>query len=407
MTTATSARRAVPMRAAAAPDRNLTINYLRAFVTLLVVAHHSVLAYMPEAMASGRFNQPPFLWPAFPIVDRPGWEGFTVFAGFNDTFFMALMFFLSGLFVPASLARRGAAGYARERLLRLGIPFLIGAFLLAPLAYYPSYAVQAPHGSAGDYLRTWFALPHWSSGPAWFIAVLLMFGLLAAGLQAMKPGWQHGLARLATGADRKPARFFAGLLLISALGYGALNAVFGPVAWLQFGPFAVQGSRILHYLIYFGAGVAVGAVGLESGLLSPAGALLRRWWAWTILAVLAFAAATVVVIAGAVAKGQPATLWDIIGPIAFALSCASSSFMLLAIFRRFVKRRRSTLDNLAANAYAIYLLHYGFVVWLQFAFLGAPVGSFAKGVLVFVLAVALSWASAALLRRLPVVARIL
>ncbi|MEO7688625.1 MAG: acyltransferase [Sphingomonas sp.] len=407
MTTATSASRAAPMRAAAAPDRNLAVNYLRAFVTLLVVAHHSVLAYMPEAPPSGRFDQPPFLWAAFPIVDRPGWEGFSAFAGFNDTFFMALMFLLSGLFVPASLARRGAGGYARERLLRLGIPFLIGALLLAPLAYYPSYAAQATHGSAGDYLRTWFALPHWTSGPVWFIAVLLLFGLLAAGLQAMKPGWQDGVARLAAGSDRKPARFFAGLLLISALGYGVLNAVFGPVAWLQFGPFAVQSSRILHYLIYFGAGIAIGAAGLESGLLSPAGALARRWWAWIILAVLAFVAAAATAIAGAISGGQPAMLWAIIGPIAFALSCAASSFMLLAIFRRFVKRRRSTLDSLAANAYAIYLLHYGFVVWLQFAFLGAPVGSFAKGVLVFVLAVALSWASAALLRRLSVMARIL
>ena len=405
MTTTTSG--SVSTRAAAAPDRNLAINYLRAFVTLLVVAHHSVLAYMPEAPTPGRFDQPPFLWAAFPIVDRPGWPGFTAFAGFNDVFFMALMFFLSGLFVPASLARRGAAGFARERLLRLGIPFLIGALLLAPLAYYPSYAVQTPHASADDYVRTWLALPHWSSGPVWFIAALLVFGLIAAGLQATKPGWLAGLARLGTGADRKPARFFAGLLLVSALAYGILCAVFGPEAWLQFGPFAIQSSRILHYLVYFGAGVAVGAAGLEAGLLAPAGALARRWWAWTILALLAFVAATAAVIAAAVTKAQPPMLWAIIGPVGFALSCAASSFMLLAIFRRFVKRERAALDSLAANAYAIYVLHYGFVTWLQFALLGTHIGSFVKGVLVFAAAVALSWASAALLRRVPAMARIL
>ena len=407
MTTTTSARSAAPMRAAAAPDRNLAINYLRAFVTLLVVGHHAVLAYMPEAPAPGRFDQPPFLWAAFPIVDRPGWEGFTAFAGFNDIFFMSLMFFLSGLFVPASLKRRGASGYARERMVRLGIPFLIGAFLLAPFAYYPSYAVQAAHGSAGDYLRSWFALPHWNSGPAWFIAVLLVFGLIAAGLQAMRPGWQSGFARVGAGADRRPARFFAGLLLVSALGYGMLSAVFGPIAWLQFGPFAIQSSRIVHYLVYFGAGIAVGAAGHETGLLAPGGKLARRWWAWAILALLAFVGATAAAIGAGITQGQPQMLWAIIGPIAFALSCAASSFMLLAIFRRFVKRQRAMLDSLAANAYAIYLLHYGFVVWLQFGLLGAHIGSFAKGVLVFVAAVALSWVSAALLRRLPIMARIL
>ncbi|HMI20336.1 MAG TPA: acyltransferase [Sphingomonas sp.] len=405
MTTAISGN--VPTRAAAAPSRNLAINYLRAFVTLLVVAHHSVLAYMPEAPTPGRFDEPPFLWAAFPIVDRPGWPGFTAFAGFNDVFFMALMFFLSGLFVPASLARRGAGGFARERLLRLGIPFLVGALLLAPLAYYPSYAAQAPHASAGDYLRTWLALPHWSSGPVWFLAALLLFGLIAAGLQATRPGWLAGLASLGAGADRKPARFFAGLLLVSALAYGILCAAFGPAAWLQFGPFAIQSSRILHYLVYFGAGIAVGAAGLEAGLLAPAGLLARRWWAWALLALVAFVAATAIVIAAAVTKGQPPLLWAVIGPVAFALSCAASSFMLLAIFRRFVKRERAAFDSLAANAYAIYVLHYGFVVWLQFALLGTHLGSFAKGVLVFAAAVALSWASAALLRRLPAVARIL
>ncbi|MBW8881422.1 MAG: acyltransferase family protein, partial [Asticcacaulis sp.] len=257
------------------------------------------------------------------------------------------------------------------------------------------------------YLRSWFALPHWNSGPAWFIAVLLAFGLIAAGLQGMRPGWQGGLARLGAGADRKPARFFAGLLLVSALGYGMLSAVFGPIAWLQFGPFAIQSSRILHYLVYFGAGIAVGAAGPETGLLAQGGLLARRWWAWAILALLAFVAATAAAIAAGITQGQPQMLWAIIGPIAFALSCAASCFMLLAIFRRFVKRQRATLDSLAANAYAIYLLHYGFVVWLQFGLLGAHIGSFAKGVLVFVAAVALSWASAALLRRVPIVARIL
>ena len=46
----------------------------------------------------------------------------------NDTFFMMLMFFVGGLFVARSVARRGAAGYVRERALRMGA---MGALALA------------------------------------------------------------------------------------------------------------------------------------------------------------------------------------------------------------------------------------------------------------------------------------
>ena len=43
---------------------------LRAFVTLLVVAHHAVLAYHPYAPPpASSLTAPPMLWMAFPVVD--------------------------------------------------------------------------------------------------------------------------------------------------------------------------------------------------------------------------------------------------------------------------------------------------------------------------------------------------
>ena len=52
------------------------------------------------------------------------WAGLGLFTGFNDDFFMSLMFFISGLFVWSSLQRKGSASFVRDRLRRLGIPFL-------------------------------------------------------------------------------------------------------------------------------------------------------------------------------------------------------------------------------------------------------------------------------------------
>lgn len=88
---------------------NVAIGYLRAFVTVLVVAHHAALAYHPFAPAPiASLIAEPRLWPAFPVVDAQRRSGFSLLVGFNDAFFMSLMFFLSGLFVWKSLERKGA-----------------------------------------------------------------------------------------------------------------------------------------------------------------------------------------------------------------------------------------------------------------------------------------------------------
>src|SRR5262249_31687943 len=70
-----------------------------------------------------------------PIVDSQRWAGFDILAIFDDTFFMALMFLLSGLFVWPSLERKGSARFLRDRILRLGVPFAVAAGSLMPLAF--------------------------------------------------------------------------------------------------------------------------------------------------------------------------------------------------------------------------------------------------------------------------------
>src|SRR5947209_9435407 len=84
-------------RTIAAPkaEYNVSIGYLRAFITLLVVAHHAALAYATFAPpVAPSFTAPPRWWQAFPIVDPQKWGGASAIVGFNDTFFMSLMFFI-------------------------------------------------------------------------------------------------------------------------------------------------------------------------------------------------------------------------------------------------------------------------------------------------------------------------
>ncbi len=380
------------------------VGNLRAFVTLLVLAHHAVLAYHPDAPpAAASLVAQPRWWQAFPVVDPARWSGFRLFVGWNDTFFMALMFLLSGLFVWRGLESRGSAGFFRGRARRLGIPFLAVAALVAPLAYYPAYLGTGAHGGVAGFARQWLALRSWPAGPAWFLWVLLAFDGLAALAFAARPGWIAALGRAAAG--RRPLAFFGALAALSAAAYLPLLLTFGPIQWASFGPFFVQTSRILFYAVYFLAGLAAGAAGLDRGLFT-AGALARRWLGWPLAALAAFVVLIVATVLSLAPHASPRA-WGVLWGCAFALSAAASSFACLALSERFANRRTLPLDSLRANAYGMYLIHYAFAAWLQLALLGAPLSGLAKGVLVTLGTIALSWAATAALRRIPAVARVI
>jgi hypothetical protein len=384
---------------------HVAIGQLRVFVTMLVIAHHAVLAYNPFAPPpAASLAAEPRWWGAFPVVDKARWGGFGMFNGFNDVFFMALMFLLSGLFVWESLQRKGAALYLRDRSLRLGLPFLVAVTLLSPLAYFPAYLQMGGHGVA-SFWKQWAALGSWPPGPAWFVAVLLAFDALAAALYATRPGWvaawSHALGRIP-----RSTALFGGLLGLSALAYLPMERAFGAMHWTVFGPFVFQTSRVFVYLLYFFVGVGLGAAGIGRGLLAAGGRLARRWIGWNVVAGLAFGVATAVTIVAFSAKRVTPSM-DAAMAFGFCLSCAASCFAALALFLRFANRRHPLFDRLGPNAYGMYLIHYPIVSWLQLALLGQPLPGLAKGLIVFAGATIVAWGLTSAIRRVPAVARVL
>ena len=187
--------------------RSLPLDAMRIFLVCLVVVHHSVMAYLPEAPPVPQsLIAIPHWWQAFPIVYSVTWSGFSLLVAFNDTFFMAALFFLSGLFVWGSLRRKGVRTFLRERTVRLGTAFLFAAFAIAPLAYYATYRqIGMTHPSIG-FWKQWFELGSWPAGPAWFLWLLLAFDLLAAGISRFIPRSLEALAAHIKG-DR-PALIF-------------------------------------------------------------------------------------------------------------------------------------------------------------------------------------------------------
>jgi hypothetical protein len=349
---------------------SLALSNLRAAVIVIVVAFHSSLAYLVSAPAPQAFGQAPYDWKAFPIVDTHHWLGFDIFCAWQDVSLMSLMFLLSGLFVASSLARKGAAKYAGDRLWRIGLPFTLAVIFLSPLAYYPAYLLRAADLTVSGYWSDWLSLPFWPAGPEWFLWQLLALNLLAAAVYALWPRVFADLGRLGKWSGAKPHRFFAILIAASALAYVPLAFHFSPWVWSEFGPLPLQLSRPLHYLVYFTAGLALGANGYDRGLLTCDGPLARHWRAWLAIAAMSFAAWAGLTSLTFPSWEQASAIFRFAASLAFPVACASGGLLWLSGCLRFASKvRLRIVDSLSENAYSIYLVHYVFVVWLQYALL--------------------------------------
>lgn len=385
---------------------SLALANLRGIVILIVLGFHSMLAYLSWIPAiDSAFDAPPYNWRAFPIIDSHRFFGFDFLCAWQDVYLMSLMFFLSGLFVWPSLMRKKDWGFLRDRVLRLGLPFVFGTAIIIPAAIYPAYRLTAVDQSVPAYWHSLSALPFWPNGPLWFIWQLLALNFVAVGLHAIAPKAIPVLGRWSASADRNPVRYFAGLLAASALAYVPLALAFTPWAWSNSGPLAIQFCRPLLYAVYFFAGVGIGVGGIERGLLAADGVLARHWGY-----ALAVALATLFLwmgLTGLTMNGSPALGLQIAADLSFVPACAAGCFFLIAACLRYATGRLRLIDYLSANAYGIYLVHYVFIVWLQYALLAMPLLAIVKAAIVLGGTLVLSLATVAAAQRLPWGARLI
>ncbi|MEV4620375.1 acyltransferase family protein [Asanoa sp. NPDC049573] len=179
----------------------------------------------------------------------------TVLAGFGVLWAMPALFLIAGFGSWHSMARRGAGGFVRERLQRLGVPllFAILTFLPVPVwlrlkaadpGYHESYLSFLPrfyevHLDLGDFpfiLRG----DYFETGHLWFVVLLLTFSLLLAAVVRWLPGGQP----LARAVDRR------GVVLLPAFLTSAICAFIGMEE-----PFA--GWSRWAYLLFFLCGYLV------------------------------------------------------------------------------------------------------------------------------------------------------
>jgi surface polysaccharide O-acyltransferase-like enzyme len=385
-----------PAQTRAAPKaatRNAALDRARTFLTLVVVFHHAVIPYT-----------------YFGHTDPKSWIGFDAVVLATDSFFMAMFFFLSGLFVWPSLAHKPLHIFLRDRLLRLGLPFAIVAFTLIPIAYYAIALRQQPDISFTTFWWKMITVGPWPSGPLWFLWVLLCFDLTASVLYRLSSRLLDPINRMSLRGYERPAEFFLFLVGVTAIIYVPARLYYGPSHWFEFGPFDVQASRVLLYAAYFFIGAGVGAANFDRGVLSAEGRLAKSGWEWVIATLVPYCLLWVLIYIKREILGNPPVLpawYEAIYGLLFVTFSAGIMFTILAFFLRFKRSGWSILDPMQADAYGIFLVHYPIVLWLQYWLFDFDLPAIVKALVAFVLTVALSWAVTAALRKIPGATRVL
>jgi surface polysaccharide O-acyltransferase-like enzyme len=80
---------------------------------------------------------------------------------------------------------------------------------------------------------------------------------------------------------------------------------------------------------------------------------------------------------------------------------------VLAASLRLAQTNLRLLDAMQPSAYGIYLLHYVFIIWLQYAVYDPRFPAVVKFAIVFTGTLSMSWALTVLLRRIPALARMI
>lgn len=382
-------------------DRIAYLDNLKVLLVAAIIAGHSCFGYSGfkgawpyqdvREVSLGAVSQAILAVPALPGV----------------LFAMGLFFLISGLVTPGSVARKGPGRFARERIVRLGIPLAIWMLGIW------TALLLATHLAAGQHLSFWDVLlhrhPFLEPGPMWFVEVLLIYSL---GYATWRQWRLHHASPFATRArpsveGRTPLQ--GRTLALLAVGISMTTILIRPAF-----PFTSQQIGQLklwqwpQYLGMFGLGI----VAVQRGWLDPVPDRIRRRCGQAVLLSLVALGLLLAVdalagyntnVLGRRLHWAPTLLAALEGPLAVGM-CV----WVLGLAQQHMNRRPGPRGRaLARSAFAAFVLQGPIIIGLQIALRPLAITAELKALSVACAAVVGSFALAWVLVSRTLVGRIL
>lgn len=371
--------------------RSLHVDHIKVLLIGLVIAAHGILGYSELGF-----------WP-YAEMNEATLSGAThtllyALVGPTSLVLIPTLFLIAGLLTPGSLERKGSRGFARDRLVRLGIPFAVYVLVVQPVLMYPFHP---PGQRASSFWRENVRGDQASldSGPLWFVGVLLLYSLaFAAWVQWRRPR-PHGALAI------RPARL-ASVVLGLALATFATRLV--PLG---------QSNPIVSLNVWEWPGCltvfAIGIAGYRRGWLHDVPARLSRSCRpLTLAALLGFVgfAATADILGTSDELLWGGWHWAALLFVTLETTLAVfGSIWVLSLAQRHLERQVWWAGPaVRRSAYGAFLLQTPVLIGLAVALRPLPLPAELKALLVAVTGVVASFALAWLvIRRTPTIASVL
>ena len=264
-----------------------------------------------------------------------------------DVPIMPILFFLAGYFALPSLQKRGTSSFSKDKFIRIGMPWIFGALILAPLIHLHDLFFTRRSDEFSGILAHRFLEQHlYQQSVYWYLGILLlMFVVLVWVYEASER--LHVQQRIA----RPTVRVFAIFITLVTVGFLIISLSFGPDAWWHNYFLVYQPARVPLYVGYFVLGIYADRHGwfTTDGYKPELGP-----WGWScVLSGLAYLAYR-----WGVANTPETTLPVKVGTaLLFNTFCFTALIAGVALFQQKMNSANAAWSSLAANSYGIYYVH--------------------------------------------------
>jgi hypothetical protein len=306
----------------------------------------------------------------------------------------SLMFFIAGFFAFGAYQRKGGLLFFKDKIKKLGIPYLGGLITLAPLTL---YIANRSWGKDDSFPRFWlkeFFLPR-TINPQhlWFIGVLLIFFIISIPvfgfLRKRKQETRHKRC-----TQKIMIIFF---LLITFLFYFGLNFRYRTYTFISIYIIKFPPVLLPLYAAYFALGVYASFQKWFSGgrkeYIYP--------WAVTYTLSLILYMGIFVIIPTSMEANNP------LMALAYTVSIFSGIMLMIAVFKRYANKETKFIAWFSRNSYGAYLLHYLIVFGLVYLTRTISLPVMVKYIAQCVFCPCLAWVLAGLLKSYTPLRRIL
>lgn len=312
-----------------------------------------------------------------------------LFMMLNQAYFMGLLFLLSGYFTPGSFEHKGPGTFLRDRLLRLGLPTLLYAFIISPIGHLASRTQRSLAGNAAG--------SPFSIGPMWFAVMLLIFDLAYLAWRMIVKSKPERLAE----STRPGLTFPKAALFTLAL---AVVTYLLRIA-IPYGT-SLLGFPSLEYLPQYLGFFVIGVVAFRRDWLRTVpGSFGALGFALAVLAtVILFPVALIGLHSAWIGHGTWQSgifaLWDSIFAVGMSLA-------LITFFRRFLDGGKKIDRFLSRHSFTVYVIHAPIIVSVMLAVRGVHAGVLPKFGLAAVISLPLCFLVAFVVQKIPFADRIL